>query len=721
MRKVRRPLAGLLLLWASLHLAWMPIGIPPSAAAPAVARPPLSGTNDGQADEPASSDVLTPEIVVGLRRVTAAALDPSGRQVAYSLSVPRDPEEKPGRPHSEIWLARVDGGEPRRFTAPRGTASAPAWSPDGTRITFLAGRPDQAEHTQIYAIPVDGGEAVPLTRHPISVQAYRWSPDGGYVAFVATDPETEEERKAREEGRDWIVVGEEMQHRRLWILDVQSGDTRKLYEADLSTWEFAWTPDGGSLVIQATDSPRIDASFMFRSLYRVPAAGGEPVEVCCPIEGKLGHMAVSPQGDRLAYLGATSLNDPLPQSLFVLPLEGGDSVNLTPGRAASATWVDWVDEETLLLLETVGTHTVLSRVDAGSGRRTPVLESGPIFQALDLDRDSGAFAAVAHTPQHPAETYLGSVAERSAVDLVRLSHSNPVLDGIRLARQRTVEWQAADGWRIEGVLTYPLDHRPGSGNSAAPTGSAATGAAAAASSQAAPRHPLVLQIHGGPEGVDLDGWTTSALYPVQLLAAAGYAVLQPNYRGSGGRGVEFSKADHDDLGGREFEDILAGIDALAARGLVDPQRVGTGGWSYGGYFSAWAATRHSERFRAAVVAAGIANWISFTGTTDIPYEMSLVHWNQWWFDQPELHWRRSPLAHLESTDTPVLVVHGMADERVHPAQALELYTALRIKGVPTELVLYPRQPHGLLERAHQLDFARRVLDWFRTHVMHAER
>ncbi|HUH12139.1 MAG TPA: prolyl oligopeptidase family serine peptidase, partial [Longimicrobiales bacterium] len=225
------------------------------------------------------------------------------------------------------------------------------------------------------------------------------------------------------------------------------------------------------------------------------------------------------------------------------------------------------------------------------------------------------------------------------------------------------------------------------------------------------RYPLAILPHGGPEGVSLDGWVTNPLYPAQLLAGRGYAVLMPNYRGSGGRGVAFSKGDHRDLGGREFEDVIAGIDALAERGIVDAERVGISGTSYGGYFSAWAATRWSHRFKVAIPFAGLTHWMSFMYTTDIPAEMSLVHFDLWCHENVGLCWDRSPLAHIGKAQTPTLIGHGLADDRVHPEQSIELYNALRLKGVPVELVLYPREPHGLRERAHQLDYMRRITEW----------
>ena len=201
-----------------------------------------------------------------------------------------------------------------------------------------------------------------------------------------------------------------------------------------------------------------------------------------------------------------------------------------------------------------------------------------------------------------------------------------------------------------------------------------------------------------------------------LAGGYGYVVLEPNYRGSSGRGVEYGKADQLDLGGGEVEDVLAGIDHLAAEGLVDPARVGMGGWSYGGYFSGLAATKHSARFKAAVVAAAITDWISFTGTSEIEHENSLVHWKMWPWDDFPRAWDRSPVAHVGSSKTPTLIVHGSSDTRVPPEQATELYRALRHKKVETEVVFYPREGHGLRERAHQIDFATRFLAWFDAHV-----
>jgi dipeptidyl aminopeptidase/acylaminoacyl peptidase len=633
----------------------------------------------------ADGDVLTPEMVVDLSRVGSVALSPDAETVAYTLSVSREESDEPGSSYSELWVARVAGGEPRRFAGDKERIASPAWSPDGRLISFQVEREKDHEGVQVYAIPVDGGEARPLTEHDGSVSSHAWSPDGRWIAYAATDADTEEEEKDEKAGKDWQVFAEDPHFRHLWLLDVESGESRRLFAADLDAHEIHWTPDSRSLVFQATTTAQTDDEYMFSAIYRAPIEeDGEPI-VLAPTVGKLGGMAVSPDGRHLAYLGATSLNDPLAQSLFVVSLDGGDRRNLTEGYEGSSAAVEWHDDRTVLLLAVEGERHALHLVDVASGERVPKPWPGLVAGALDYDGETGVLAVAAASSERPSDLF---VADATGATPRRLSNHNPELDAVRLARQEVIEWTAADGWPIRGVLTYPRDHEEGR------------------------KYPLVLQVHGGPEGVSLDGWTTSSGYPVQLLAAAGYAVLQPNYRGSQGRGVAFSKADHDDLGGAEFDDILAGVDTLIAKGLVDPNRVGTGGWSYGGYMSAWAATRHSERFAASVVAAGLTNWVSFAGSTDIPYEMSLVHWDSWWFDEPELHWERSPIAHLGKAQTPTLVVTGAKDQRVHPEQAMELHTALRIKKVPTELVFYPREPHGLRERAHQLDFITRTLSWF---------
>jgi dipeptidyl aminopeptidase/acylaminoacyl peptidase len=637
------------------------------------------------------AQAITPEQIVSIEQVGTVVLSPDGNLIAYTLTKPRTADEEFGRSRSELWIVPAAGGEARAVVTAPQSAGGPEWSPDGAMLTFTA-RLEENGKTQVYGVPAMGGEPQQLTHTPLGVMSFNWAPDGRSIAFTAREPESEEAIARRKRGDDVKVAGEGDRYVRLWIEDVESGEPRVVTPADKMVRSFTWMPDASGLALQLTETTDIDASYMWRQIF-VTSATGSDLRQLTETKGKLGAMAWSPDGERLAFIGAVSLNDPLAQSVFVVTASGGASINLTPDFEASAQSVGWLNDDTIYFTAATGTKRTLFSLEAdGGGGGTPTAMAGggtEILGSVSFDARMRRFATSVHTARHPGEVYLGDARNGR---LNRVTTHNGWLDRVEFAPQETITWKGADGWDIEGVLVRPLNEVPGG------------------------RYPLAILPHGGPEGISYDGWTTRGLYPAQYLAANGYAVLMPNYRGSGGRGVSFSKADHRDLGGKEFKDVIAGIDHLAAEGLVDPDRVGISGTSYGGYFSAWAGTKYTDRFKAAITFAGISNWASFTGTTDIPYEMSIVHWDTWWFDDPGLAWDRSPLAHINGTKTAILVGHGMADPRVHPAQSIEMYTALRIKGVPTGLLLYPREPHGLLERAHRLDFMQRMLQWFDKHV-----
>ncbi|MBR9988953.1 MAG: S9 family peptidase [Gemmatimonadetes bacterium] len=642
---------------------------------------------------------LTPEQVTRLQAVTSAALSPDARHVAYTLSQPRAPEEDTVaglRGFSELWVTPASGGEPRPIVQRPASASSPMWSPDGSVLAFTL-------RGQVHTVPVAGGEPRAVTDVPGGVLAFKWSPDGRSIAYTSRVAEDAEAADRRRRGDDvmvssdpyihWIVGAQPPRPVRVWVRPADGGDAVALTPETEFVRDFVWSPDSRTLAVQLTETGDADADQMYRRLVVVSTDGRSPLTI--PTEGKLGPMAWSRDGSRLAFLGATSFNDPLAQSVFVVT-PGGAPVNLIPGFEGSAVWVDWQDDRTVRFIAGESTKTALNTVPAAGGAVTRVVGHGPeIFTSANFARDGTTFAVAANTALHPNEVYIGSTRDRR---LRRVTNHNGWLAGVQLGRQETVDWTARDGWTMQGVLIHP----------------------AGAPEQHA-RAPLAVLPHGGPEGTSYDGWSTNALYPAQVLAGAGYAVFMPNYRASGGRGVAFSKGDHRDLGGREFDDVLDGISHLHAIAAVDSARVGISGTSYGGYFSAWAGTRHSERFRLAMPFAGISNWMSFTGTTDIPVEMAVVHWDLWPYEHPLLMWERSPLAHTAQARTPMIIGHGLADDRVHPEQMIQLHQALRLKGVPTELILYPREPHGLLERQHQLDYMRRILRAFDMYVKPAVR
>ncbi len=632
------------------------------------------------------TDGLTVETVVDLEYVSEVALSPDGKTVAHVVRTPASGLEGPASMRSVIWVVPAKGGTPRSFTTPGASSYALEWTPNGKRITFLSRRAGTA-HTQVYAVPIDGGEAVSITEAPGSVHAYAWSPDGKQLAYTVDLQPTAEQKEDERAGRDWHASDVHGTMHRLWVMNVRSGEATPISPRDRHIIRMDWAPDGKRLAVQASERADTDATMMYGDVFTVPAKGGELTRLCAH-DGKLGPMAWSPDGKHLAFLGATDIHDPTAGVLHLVPAEGGTATLLTADYEGTGKWIEWIGKSTVLMLADQGTKTALGRVEIGTGGMTGVGLTGAICHGADVDAKGRSFVCAGDRPEHHREVFIG----RPGKTLARRTHHNPQLDGMKLGERSIAQWTAADGMRIEGVLTKPVGYVEGT------------------------RYPLAVLVHGGPEGISLDGFNTRAGYPTQLFASRGYVVLEPNYRGSKGRGVAYGKADQKDLGGKEFEDVLAGIDHLIAEGLVDGERVGMGGWSYGGYFSGLAATAHSKRFKAAMVGAAITNWISFTGTTEIEHENSLVHWDLWPYEHHDLVWDRSPMAHTQGSTTATLVVHGAEDTRVPTSQGKELYRALRHAGTKTELVLYPREGHGLRERAHQIDFTNRFLDWFDAHV-----
>jgi dipeptidyl aminopeptidase/acylaminoacyl peptidase len=319
----------------------------------------------------------------------------------------------------------------------------------------------------------------------------------------------------------------------------------------------------------------------------------------------------------------------------------------------------------------------------------------PPLLSIDLSRDGMSGAFLGQSPSHPTEVFFLQQGEKAAR---RLTNSNPWLDEMRLARQEVVRYPARDGREIEGILVRPLNENVGK------------------------RYPLILVVHGGPEAHYRNGWLTRYSSPGQLGAARGFMVFYPNYRGSTGRGVAFSKLGQADAAGREFDDLVDAVEHLAATGLVDEDRVGITGGSYGGYASAWGATYYSDRFAASVMFVGISDNVSKMGTTDIPYEMYLVHHRKWLWEDWDYFRRRSPIYHVEKARTPLLILHGKEDPRVHPSQSLELYRQVKLLGeTPVRLVLYPGEGHGNRRAASRIDYNLRMMRWMEHYLKDPDR
>jgi len=627
---------------------------------------------------------LTPHDVARIRTVGDAVISPDGAKIAYVLRVPRNPmTEEDGAEWAELHLMGADG-QSRAFVTGAVNVSAVAWTPDGKGICFLARRAGDRGNS-IYVIPVDGGEARRAWSHETSISAYSWSPDGKRVAYIATEAEPEAKRKLRERGFNQDVFEENLRFARVWIVEPDApGAKAKKLDLPGHAAELAWSPAGGKLMVVLAPTPLVDDDLMNKKAHVVDAESGAVLaKIDSP--GKLGHVAWSPDGKTLAMLSAADRNDPAAGRLMVAPAAGGPQRDLLPNYEGSVATFAWQDAATVMFTGEEGVWTTFEKVGLDGTRTKIVPVGGTILTAFTLSRDGQSGAFVGQSAAHPPELFAmkhGETAPR------RLTTSNPWLAQKRLATQEVVKYKARDGLQLEGILYRPLDEVKGQ------------------------RYPLILVIHGGPEAHYRNGWLTGYSSPGQMAAARGFAVFYLNYRGGTGRGVAFSKLSQGDPAGKEFDDYVDAVDHLVAAGLADKSKVGITGGSYGGYATAWGATYYSDRFAAGVMFVGISDKIAKFGTTDIPQEETLVHalhypWENW-----QKFLERSPLYHVQKNRTPLLILGGTDDPRVHPTQSMMLYRYLKTLGqAPVRWVRYPGEQHGNRRAASRLDYSLRLMQW----------
>ncbi len=407
-------------------------------------------------------------------------------------------------------------------------------------------------------------------------------------------------------------------------------------------------------------------------------------------EGKyaIASIASSRDGQALTWLHSGAMGEETADEVWVARVGEQPRLFTSDYSGATAAADFTPDGQALHVIGIEGTRTVLGRF-ALDAEASETLLTGRTFESsftsayhVSVSADGTRIACVLEDVDQPAEVFVGELGG----ELRRVSTFNAYLSEVALGRGETVEWTAPDGLRIEGVLIYPAEYEEGK------------------------RYPLITHIHGGPTWQWLmrfmGGWHDWG----QWLAAQGYAVLLPNPRGSSGRGREYAWTNQRNWGHGDFGDVLSGVDAMIERGIADPERLGIGGWSYGGYMTAWAIGQ-TDRFKAAIVGAGVTDLLSFQAAdipSWLPGQMMLTPS----YREPEVYLRSSPITHVANAKTPTLILHGASDERVRLGQGKELYHALRGLGVPTEMVIYPREPHIFQERYHQRDLLTRVADWF---------
>ena len=626
----------------------------------------------------------SPETSLALKGVGPARVSPNGKRAAYTVSKPVMTDDK-SEFVAQIWLADTEGTEAYQATFGEKSAENPRWSPDGARIGFTSKR---GEKNRLYVIRLSGGEAEPLTDDKHDVGDYRWSPDGQQIAVLMTDKPDEEEEKRNKAKDDWTWKDENHKFTRLYVVDVEARpgvkrEPRLLTHADRQVGTFDWSPDGLHIAYDHTESPSAD-HWPTSAISVVDVATAESTPV---VQGSFAAIRpfYSPDGGSIAY---AQTDDPprwyFASRIHVLSLSGSQPKVLPATFDENPALVGWsADGMRIYFQEPYHTTVRLYSIPVGYGE-TEVVYSGGANAEFNLNATRTWFGFAHQTVEQAVEAFASPLDHPSARPVSSANSGEPRPS---VSKTEIIHWMGVEGKEIEALLTFPAGYKPGK------------------------RVPLLLVIHGGPAGVFSESFPGNAsMYPVAAFAERGFAVLRCNPRGSSGYGASFRSANVKDWGGRDFKDLMAGVDRVIEKGIADPDRLGVMGWSYGGFMTSWVITQ-THRFKAASVGAAVTNLASFNGTADIPSFVPDYFGGEFW-ENPEIYVDHSPLFQARGVTTPALIQHGDADIRVPISQGYEYYNALKRQGVETRMIVFPRQPHGLTEPRMVLKAMQTNLEWF---------
>ena len=699
---------------------------------------------------PAAGRPLTADDLYDIKVISDPHLSPDGTTVAYVVTQPNRDDDAY---RAALWLAPVDpaNGAPRQLTSGAARDTSPRWSPDGRTLAFVSNRPgagpakgdgddeqgknknrktkkDTAKDepkkvNQIWLIEPAGGEARQLTTRARGASGPVWSPDGATLAFTAA---TNDEEDAKTQGTDYTSpaladervltdisyrfdgIGFIETHSHVWTVPATGGDAKQLTFGPYSFSEPAWSPDGSRIVFAGNRQP--DRSINRRALiYGIPATGGEPHSLLGEgTDYAFGSPVFSPDGSRIAVVGndrpGTAEND----TIWTIPAGGGTPTNHTAGFDRSfgdhgmgdlfmecdvkPVWTN--DGQAVLMLASDQGATHVFRAELGDGAGT----GGTVTPVTTGNRRIAAFAPVGDSddrmlvlsgePHRPFELLV-----TGGKDVLLTHHNDAFLDEVSLSPAEEIRFQSAAGDReIQGWILTPAAVKPGSGV----------------------KHPAIVEIHGGPHG--MYGW--AMFHEMQLMVARGYIVLYTNPRGSSGYGQDFTITTRGRWGESDMPDIMGGLDALLARGDVDPARVGVTGGSYGGYLTNW-IVGHTDRFRAAVTQRCVSNFYSFYGTSDIGWTFGDHEFGGTPWGDTEKLLKHSPITYVNDIHTPLLILHSERDFRCPIEQGEQMFTALKKLGRETEFVRFPEESHGLSRNgtpSRRLARLHHLIGWFDRHL-----
>ena len=622
---------------------------------------------------------LTPVDIGKIEYVLSAEINDEGSKVAYTVLKQADPTVENTSASLKLWLYDVKSESSIPFIT-QGSLRGVSFRPKHNTITFLARR-DGDKVTGLYEIPISGGEALKIFEHETSISSYEWSPDGSKILFLAKEKKEKNSTLPYEP----IIYEENLLLTKAHIGTVDG--SVDVIELEGQAYSAHWSPDGSKLSISAAPTALVDDSYM-KQVINILDASSLQVSVKIEHAAKLGAISWSPDSKNIAFIAGADIHDPIAGRLFVVSSNGGAPKNIIPDFNGKFEKLDWADDKTIRFLASESVYTSFGTIASNGKKLQKSIDKGNTAFGSFSVSNTGIIAMVGSSSEHPGELFL-----HNGKSVYKVTNSNSWLSDRKLGKQEVITYKAKDGLEVDGLVILPVGYQKGT------------------------KYPLITVVHGGPESHFDNGWLTSYSRPGQLGAAEGYVVFYPNYRGSTGRGEEFAKSSQGDPGGLEFDDIIDGIDYLIEAGMVDKSKVGVTGGSYGGYATAWMATRHTDRFAAGVMSVGISNNLSKWGTSDIPEEMFLVHSRKRIWDDYEFFLKRSPIYYAGQGETPLLILHGAGDTRVDPGQSKELYRHIKTRTeTPVRLILYPGEGHGNRKSTARFDFNLRMMRWFNTYL-----
>jgi len=664
----------------------------------------------------AQGRAITIDDMMEIKNVGGVAISPNGKQVLYSVSGWEHPAAKDtsrGDRHevrSHIFIVSSEGGDARQLTYGERGESNPQWSPDGRLISFTAARGsgtgDDAPRAQIWLMRTDGGEAWQLTTIKDGVTGYTWSPDGSRIAFLSTDSLTrEQDAKIRRRDDPKSFEGD-MRMTHVWVIDVASKQATKVTSGDFSVAGAPnWSPDNARLTILTRPTTLIRDERRDGLIVTIASKATE--EIVTPATMTLQSNAVwSPDGRTLAFGAITEEwkangDGMYPRTLRNTQLILYDVAAKSAKNVGSAQFdysvgfLRWSKDGAKILFSAQDrVYPAMFSYDIASGKYTQHTK-GTMMRGPSYSKDESVAAFAMDSPKSPADVY---VSDASFANPRKLTNVNPQIAGLSLGEAEVITWKSTDGWTVEGILLKPVGYQSGQ------------------------RYPLKVDVHGGPTGAHTNGFKSGWGSPGQFYAGQGWAVLYPNPRGSTGYGERFMRGNIKDWGGGDFRDIMSGVDALVRRGIADSTRLAVTGWSYGGYMTGWVVSQ-TNRFKAAMMGAGLVNMESMYGTTDIPGYIGTFYEGMPQLDGTltnkslEFYRARSAVQYSSRVTTPLLMLHGSNDERVPIGQPMEYFRHLKDRGKTVELVFYPREGHGLSEYYHQIDKVRREHAWLTKYAL----